>query len=253
MARTHATPIDVSPQMAALGLFGMLEITSGPWAPVPDHIERPLVIYGAAGTVGAYAVKLAKLVSIYPLICVAGHGKSFVRSLIDETDTIIDYRKGNDHIIDEIRNSLHGRKLEYAFDATSAHGSFTNLSKVLADGGKLTLVLADKRPEIPSRIQQSNTMAGSLWRNLSNDTDKDYSGLGQLDFARGKEFANMFSRLIGCWVREGQLKPHPYQVVEGGLAGVETALKALKDGKNSTMKYVVRIADTPGLEKQTIA
>lgn len=67
--------------MAALALYGMLEITAGPWASLPDTVERPLAIYGAAGSVGAYAVKLAKLINIHPLICVVRQGESFVRSL----------------------------------------------------------------------------------------------------------------------------------------------------------------------------
>ena len=234
--------------MAAIGLFGMLEVSPGPWASVPDDVEKPLVIYGAAGTVGAYAVKLAKLINVHPLICVAGQGEAFVRSLIDEGDVIVDYRKGKDHLVNEIRQALRGKKLEYAFDATSAHGSFNNLCEVLAEGGKLSLVLVDKRTDIPPHIEQSNTMAASLWRDLSKDTDRDYSGFGKLGFARGKEFGLMYSRLIGRWLQDGTLKPHPYEVVEGGLAGLETALKRLRAGKNSAMKYVVRIADTPGLQ-----
>ena len=57
----------------------------------------------------------------------------------------------------------------------------------------------------------------------------------------------MFTKLIATYLNDGKLKAHPYEVVEGGLNGVETALKALRGGKVSAMKYVVRIADTPGL------
>ena len=234
--------------MASIGLFGMLCITPGPWALVPEGEKRPLVIYGAAGTVGAYAVKLARLAGVHPLICVAGQGEVFVRGLIDnERDTIVDYRAGDEHVVAEIRKALDGQDLQYAFDATSAHGSFTNLSKILARGGKLTLVLVDRRDDIPAYIEQSNTMAVSLWRDLSKETDRDYSGFGMMSFERGKEFGLMFSRLIGQWLREGTLEPHPFEVVESGLAGLETALKNLREGKNSATKYVVRIADTPGM------
>ncbi|KAL8830420.1 MAG: hypothetical protein Q9191_001449 [Dirinaria sp. TL-2023a] len=244
-----AAAVPMGALMAAIGLFGMLQITPGPWASVPADVERPLVIYGAAGTVGAYAVKLAKLVNVHPLICIAGQGAEFVGSLIrpEDGDVVVDYRNGDEQLVSSIRETLAGRNLEYAFDATSAHGSFVNLSKVLSPGGKLTLVLVDKRTEIPPHIQQSNTMAGSLWRDLSKDVDRDYTGFGKLAFERGKEFGLMFSRLIGRWLQEGVLQPHPFQVVEGGLEGLETALKRLREGKNSAMKYVVRIGDTPGL------
>jgi hypothetical protein len=40
------------------------------------------------------------------------------------------------------------------------------------------------------------------------------------------------------------LKTHPFEVIPGGLNGVLTGLKKLKDGNVSAMKYVYRIKDT---------
>ena len=64
--------------MASIGLFAMLRVTNSPWKPFEKDFKRPLVIYGAAAAVGAavgaYAVKLAMLMNIHPIICVAGHG-----------------------------------------------------------------------------------------------------------------------------------------------------------------------------------
>ena len=79
--------------MASISLFGMLEVVPSPWTPVADHDERPLVIYGAAGTVGAFAVKVAKIFNVGPLISVAGRGIPFMGSLIGEGDAVIDYMK----------------------------------------------------------------------------------------------------------------------------------------------------------------
>ncbi len=137
----------------------------------------------------------------------------------------------------------------YAFDATSEHGSFINISHVMAPGGKLSLVLPELRKEIPEHIEQSTTMAGSLWKVLSEDSSRTTNkNLGRLDIGEGyKDFGSVFSRLIGTWLRKGRLQNHPYEVMEGGLLGVEQALKNLRQGLVTGTKYVVRIAETPGL------
>ncbi|CAF9909719.1 hypothetical protein IMSHALPRED_008451 [Imshaugia aleurites] len=246
----EAATVPMAALMASLGVFGMLEVVAGPWTPVQTDSEKPLVIYGAASAVGAYAVKLAKLVNVHPLICVAGKGIPFVQTLISEGDAIIDYRKGNEFVVEEMRKALKGHDLKYAFDATSEHGSYINLSQVLAAKGRLTLVLPfpEILKDIPPHIEQSTTMAGSLWKELSKDQTRDNKALGRLGVGQGgKEFGLMFTKLVGTWLNEGKLKPHPYEVVEGGLHGVETALKALREGKVSAKKYVIRIADTPDL------
>ena len=246
----EAATVPMAALMAAIGIFGMLEVTAGPWAPFQTGSGQPLVIYGAASAVGAFAVKLAKLVNVHPLICVAGNGIPFVEKLLSEGDTIIDYRKSHEFVVDEMRKALKGNDLKYAFDATSEHGSFNSLSEVLANKGKLTLVLPfpEILKEIPPHIEQSTTMAGSLWKELSSDHQRDNKALGKLGIEKGgKDFGVMFTKLISRWLNDGKLKPHPHEVVEGGLYGVETALRALRGCKASAKKYVVRVADTPSL------
>ena len=238
----QAATVPMAALMAAIGLFAMLKVTNGPWAPAAN--QTPLVIYGAAGAVGAFAIKLANLVDVHPLICVAGKGIPFVVSLIDpnKSDVVIDYRKGNEALMKEMRDALQGQKLEYAFDATSEMGSFLNICQVLDEStGKITLVLPEYRKEIPASIEQSTTVAGSLW-----DGFRRNEALGNLGLdLGGKDFGLVMSTLIGRWLQEGQLKPHPYVVMGGGLRGLEKALQNLRAGRASAMKYVIRIRETP--------
>lgn len=50
-------------------------------------------------------------------------------------------------------------------------------------------------------------------------------------------------------MQEGWFSGHPYEVVAGGLGGVQTALENLKEGKASAVKYVFRIGETEGVGK----
>jgi NADPH2:quinone reductase len=42
----------------------------------------PLIIYGGAGAVGSFAIKLAQVSNIHPLIVMAGNSIDYVESLV---------------------------------------------------------------------------------------------------------------------------------------------------------------------------
>ncbi|KAK3676756.1 fusarubin cluster-oxidoreductase [Recurvomyces mirabilis] len=220
---------------AAVGLYARLRLPE-PWFPLPQDISQqiPLVIYGASSAVGSYAIQFAQRSNIHPLICIAGRAQSHVQKLIspEKGDVIIDYRSGNDAIVQGIKDALKGQKLEYAFDAVSEKGSYQNICQVLDhNSGKITLVLPGKKyAEIPASVEKSTTTVGSVHIDL-------------------KDFGYVYFRYISKGLEEGWFHAHPPEVVAGGLEGVQTALQDLKDGKASAVKYVFKIADTPGLSQ----
>lgn len=222
----QAATIPLAAMTAAIGLHLRLGLPD-PWTPVPDGQKLPLVVYGGASAVGAYTIKLAQRANIHPIIAVAGRGASFVEGLIDRSkgDTIVDYRGGDDAVVQGIRDALQGAKLQYAYDAVSEHNSYVNICKVLEPEGHLTLVLPGKEYSgIPETVKQTMTSVGA-----SHTDDQDYAFVMFRYFARG--------------LAEGWFTPHPHEVVPGGLEGVETGLKNLKDGKASGVKYVFRIGE----------
>ncbi|KAL5439846.1 hypothetical protein PMIN05_005160 [Paraphaeosphaeria minitans] len=216
---------------AAIGLHVRLGLDA-PWVPSSKNSETPLVVYGGASAVGAYAIKLAQKANIHPIIAVAGRGIPFVEKLLDPSkgDAIVDYRKGDDAVVSGIKDALKGKKLHYAFDAVSEHNSYTNIVQVLEKDGNITLVLPGKKYEgIPETVHLTVTTVGEAHKG-------------------DKEFAYIFFRYIARGLDEGWFTPHPAEVVKGGLEGVEKALTDLKEGKASAVKYVFRIADTPGVK-----
>lgn len=186
---------------------------------------------------GSYALQLALRANIHPLICVAGKGIPHVESFIDQSkgDTIVDYRDGNEAVVKALKAAAdkNGGKIEYAFDAVSEKGSVENLGQVLdQETGRVTFVLPGKKYDLPGKIKQSLTTVGSV-HGFPDDL---------------KDFGHVYFRYLAKGLEEGWFKAHPQEIVSGGLQGVETALSNLKAGKASAVKYVFRIADTPGLE-----
>ena len=166
----EAATIPLAAMTSAIGMFLRLGLPD-PWTPAKQ--ETPLVVYGGASAVGAYAIKLACLANIHPIIAVAGRGEKFVEGLIDRSkgDAIVDYRKGDDAVVQGIKDALKGKKVEYAFDAVSEHNSYTNIVQVLEPSGHLTLVLPGRKYEgIPDTIHKTVSSVGE-----SHKGDKDVS------------------------------------------------------------------------------
>ncbi|PVH93476.1 hypothetical protein DM02DRAFT_661945 [Periconia macrospinosa] len=158
--------------------------------------------------------------NIHPIISVAGRGIPFVESLLDKSkgDAVVDYRKGDETVVQGIKDALKGRKLEHAFDAVSEHGSSANIVKALDPQGRITLVLPwEEYKSIPPAINKTFT-------NVGESHKKD------------KGFAFMYFRLFGRGLAEGWFTPHPTEVIPGGLGGLEKGLKALQEGKASGVK-----------------
>lgn len=168
---------------------------------------------------------------VHPIISVAGKGIPFVEGLIDKSkgDVIIDYREGDDKVVENLKASIpKGKKLLYAFDAVSEHNSYQNIVKALDPDGHLTLVLPGKQYDgIPDSVHRTITTVGAV-----HGQPDDLSDLGFAWF-----------RLFGQGLKEGWFSGHPYEVISGGLEGIQTGLQNLMDGKASAIKYVYQIAD----------
>ncbi|KAJ6555718.1 chaperonin 10-like protein [Mycena sp. CBHHK59/15] len=233
-----AATLPVAAMTAAVGLFHQIGLDlPAPWT--TQSAPLPLVVYGAATAVGAYAIQFARLANIHPIIGVAGRGIPFAESLIDKSkgDAIVDYRAGDDAVVQGVKDALAAAGQEgiaYAFDAVSEQGSIENILGALARPGRVTSVLPPERfartqPfEYPEGVTGSFTSAGAV----------------HID---AKEFGFVYFRYMARMIFEGRFKPHPHEVVPGGLAGVRQALQDLKAGKASAVKYVFRIGETEGV------
>ena len=235
--------IPLAAMTAAVGLFIRLGLPE-PWLAAAHPTTKPkggILIYGAASAVGAFAIQLARKAGLHPILCVAGNGIPFVESLLDKSkgDVVVDYRKGNESVVAELKRAIpSGTVLNHAFDCVSEapKGSFANCVALLdhsASASQLTTVLpADpEKHGIPASIGLSRTAVGSVHQ------------------PEARDFGTAWFRLFAQGLQDGWFKAHPYEVLPGGLAGVETGLQNLQNGKASAVKYVYRLGETEGVAK----
>ncbi|KAK9364769.1 chaperonin 10-like protein [Lipomyces kononenkoae] len=230
VAFEEAATVPLASLTAAYGLWEELSLPT-PWSPATEEI--PLLVYGASTSVGTFAIKLAKLAGIGPIIGVAGSGAQV--ALEAGADFIVDYRNNGD-IPGSVRAFLKpGQSLFYAWDTISEHGSYQYALQALEPGikSKLCLILPSRKFEDIDKSKHNFSIA-----RVANAHDGN---------AASRDFAYIFYRQLTKWFQEGKFTGHRADVVEGGLAGIEGALADLKAGKVSAMKKVFRIKDTPRL------
>ncbi|KAL4876770.1 GroES-like protein [Aspergillus karnatakaensis] len=223
--------------LAALTVAASLYANLGlpfPWRPATNL--TPLIIYGASTAVGAFAIKLAQNSNIHPIIAIAGKACPYVETLIDKSkgDAVIDYRSGVEATITAVKGSLKSAGHEdvfHALDAAIVAESGEVLRQTVAPGGQIDFVLPNDFDVSPA--VKSYTSVGSV-HNIPG-------------YPHNAEIGYVFSRYLTRALQNGTLTGHPYEVRERGLEGVQQALRDLKAGKASAVKYVFRIADTPGL------
>ncbi|KAI8938324.1 hypothetical protein NX059_005976 [Plenodomus lindquistii] len=232
----EAAAIPLAALTAAVALYAADRLNlPQPTSPATESI--PLVIYGGSSAVGTYAIQFAKKSNIHPIIAVAGKAQDHVQSMLDPSkgDVIVDYRKGDEAVVQEIKDALKGRKLLHAFDATAGSNSYINLVQALdLEHGRISLVLgpphdySSKYSDIPASIHQSKS-----------DVFDVHGPLEDLGY--------VYCRYITRGLEKGWFRAQNQEECAGGLTGVEGALKKLKDGSASATKFVFRITDTPGI------
>lgn len=82
-----------------------------PWSPAgPLSQHLPLVINGGSTCVGSFAIKLAVLGNIHPIINTAGAAKYYVETLLDASkgEVCIDYRCEEEKLIMAVRAAWKG-------------------------------------------------------------------------------------------------------------------------------------------------
>ena len=219
---------------AALGLYRVLRLPQ-PWTPAEE--PTPLIIYGGSSAVGAFAIKLAQQSNIHPIIAIAGRAGPFVSSLLDSSkgDAVIDYRKGD--VTGAMQRALKDAGITTgalcAFDAIAEPGCAKAILKVLDPKGRLAYVLPLKEGVLESApgVKSGLVVSGEPWELLGPSPG-------------GRDFGYMMMRYFSRGLDIGTLTGHPYEVVPGGLSSLQKVLDDLKAGKQSGLKYLLKVGES---------
>jgi NADPH:quinone reductase len=254
MSDEEAATFPLAIYTAAVGLYRNLDIPA-PWTRSDGHAPRggkvALIVNGGASSVGAFAIKLAKLnPNISPIIATAGSSSDFVKSL--GVDAIVDYRSST--AAEDIKKAAEGVPIKYAIDVSNTNASVKYITEVLHKDGRYTSTTPVKANAVTKAdgsqermLQEAGVWFEPIWCGDVHGT----ATFGAPGLAGGVEFGAAITRIIENAIFAGKLKGHPYEVVPDGLDGIYDALVELKERKRGgNAKFVTRIADTPSLKSK---
>lgn len=254
--------IPLAAYTAVVAIFYQLGFPA-PWDKIAKNTEtnnkdtqerRPLVVYGASTAIGAFGIKLAHAAGVHPIIAVGSKNSEFIRPFLDSTkgDCIVDYtaHKTNEELIDAIKNALEnagsvgGRTFD-AFDCVSDEKTIKLLTKLMAGEPSAS----GRRPRVTVILPVEDKNSESSVEVVRTEVGLVHSQTGQGEFASadgGKLFGLVWSQAFSRGLAEGWLTAHPYEVQKGGLAGLGSGLKGLRDGTVRAKKILVRPGETEG-------
>ncbi|KAK5045220.1 hypothetical protein LTR84_009553 [Exophiala bonariae] len=234
----EASTVPLTGTTAAVGLWRVLCVTE-PWHAASQGGERnAIIIYGAGSAVGNFAIQLARLSNLHPIIAVAGKSISFVESQLDaqQGDRVVDYRGEESGIIERIRQALKeaNTTANIAFDAISEGASQNILGAVLEKTGHIATVLPlQQATGRLADIKRTFTISPLVFTSPSET---------ELNPSVNHWLAKTFFGFVELAMADGSLKGHPYEIIPGGLDGIQTGLEKLKNGNASALKYVYEIS-----------
>ena len=211
----------------------------------------PLIIYGASGALGTFAIKLARVSNIHPIIAIAGGSSSHLIPLLDESkgDALVDYRVGIEEMKKTVKEKLNGLPCHHVLDAISSGSQKTwipisqMLSRSSSTETSYLSVVSGANKYDDADIQEGVKIVytyvgtahdGAYKPGMPKQDDAEY-------VASDPEWVYVFFRYVGRMLADGRLRGHPFEVVEGGLDGVEKGLWMLKEGKAKGVKFVYRV------------
>jgi NADPH2:quinone reductase len=239
----EASTIPLVSATAAVTLFRR-QCLPPPWRKRSSQPPSPtlLIIYGASSSLGTFAIKLAALSNIHPIIAIAGSNAAYTSKFLDTTkgDILLDYRIGSSQLIAQVKSHLDslGLKAHHAFDCISEHESWIPISQMLDPSpvssikNILSVVSGSQNyssPEIPSNVEIIYTYVGSVHTgaylpHMPKQPAKE-------DVVGDPAFIENFFKWLEGALRKGEYEGHGFEVVEGGLAGVEEGLRRLRVGE----------------------
>jgi NADPH2:quinone reductase len=187
------------------------------------------------------------LSNIHPIIAIAGRGGSTVSPLLDlsKGDVLIDHRQDRSALVKEIRSKAS--KIEFAFDSISIPETISLLGEVVDPStGTIAIVLKpEEQLKVPSGVKVPLVFAPVLWEPASNDVGDESSA--NSSYVGLKAFGYVYYHYLIYALSGNLISSHPAEVVPGGLNGIPTGLRNLRDGVKSGVKFLFKIEDTEGL------
>ncbi|WYZ33964.1 hypothetical protein EsH8_I_000240 [Colletotrichum jinshuiense] len=232
VTNSQAAVVPLAFATAVQALFQRLGLPE-PTSPAKEAF--PVLINGATGSVGLYAVQLAKNAGLHVIATGGKKNHELLKSL--GADVTVDYRDAD--WIEQIKKASNDN-LQHVFDTISEVETTKAVARALSPkGGHVVCILARKAEEVdaPEGVKIESTLAYSVFgRSLVYGAFDNIDGEKPED----KKFWEKYLGLLPKWLEEGSIKPNP-QKEFGGLDDINKGFELQAKGGLSAEKLVYKI------------
>lgn len=228
----QAATLGVGIETAGLGLFDEgfgISLVDPKNPPTPK--DEWILILGGAGSVGQYAVQLAKAAGYKVIASCSTQSSSTVQSL--GADAFIDYKKSEDEQVKDIA-TITGGKISMVYDTVARSPQLAK--RVLTEVSKSSekhFATTDDWSEIGPfegikihRVQLG--LIGQSGEEIKHKPDIN------------KHISSMFPMIVGL-VEAGKVVPNQYQVVGEGFESIADAVSQQQKSGGAGGKFVVKL------------
>ncbi|KAK7679616.1 hypothetical protein QCA50_017327 [Cerrena zonata] len=195
------------------------------WKEGGKYAGTPIVVFGGASSNGQFAIQLARLSGLSPIIATASpHNEGLLKSL------------GATHVVNrnltptDLKSTIQeitSKPIQLIYDAIATEETQNLAYDVLKSGGKLLLAL-------PSVIDQTKITSD---KQVLHFVGKTYlPGLSAID----KEFY----AVLPTYLKSGDIKPLIPESLPGGLHSISEGLGRLKRNELTARKLIVHPTET---------
>ncbi|ORY67813.1 putative zinc-binding dehydrogenase family oxidoreductase [Pseudomassariella vexata] len=213
-----------------LALFKSLNVPGTPKSPAEKPVD--VFVYGGSTSTGTLALQLLKLSGLNPITVCSPHNVQLVKSY--GATAVFDYKQPS--CIQDIRKHTRN-SLKYVLDCVSEPETMEFCYKCLArTGGKYTALepfpkFLHTRPRtiVPDWVLGPSVLGQEIgWPEpFTRKQNEDLRNFGI-------EWYITVQKLLD----DGQLRPHPVRVVDGGFGGVPKGVELLRKKQVSGQKLV---------------
>ncbi|KAJ5710506.1 oxidoreductase [Penicillium malachiteum] len=188
-----------------------------------------ILINGGATATGSLAIQFANLSGLQVIATCSEANRSFVCER--GAEIVLDYHDDNaGNQINEITDDA----LEMVLDTISTPQSSSLCATAISSGGGSYNALLDvrcPRSDVDTEVSMAYEMVGEPYQMSGKYFDGSPESL-----AYAASWIDRIESLL-----DGQIRPHPYQILPGGLEEIPTGLQLLREGKVRARKLVYRV------------
>ncbi|KAI2643572.1 zinc-binding dehydrogenase [Xylaria nigripes] len=218
---------------AVQAIFQRLNLPE-PSAPATSPVS--ILINGATGSVGMYAVQLAKLAGLR--VIATGSPKNHERLKSFGADEVVDY---NDAAWPDKVRELTQDGLQHALDCIAEKGTTEAVAKAISTNGGHVVGLLPCSSENFPKVKIESTIVYTVFGRPIDLTGWGFQNWGG-ETPRDRELWEKYLRLLPDYVATGKIRPNPNKEM-GGLDAVNNGFTMQIEGKVHAEKLVYKITE----------